>query len=100
MPQPKWGRLAALVLAPSGSAPGIDGEPYEVYHPGVLFVTCLIAQAWYAAYYNPRLLPVVLGPSVDLLVWILKIADAERPNDLRPLQLPSCLPKALWRVAR
>eukprot|EP00959_Pyramimonas_sp_CCMP1952_P108221 2262684-Pyramimonas_sp.AAC.1 len=34
LPAPRWGRLAALVLNPAGSAPGIDGEPYEAYHPG------------------------------------------------------------------
>eukprot|EP00959_Pyramimonas_sp_CCMP1952_P375705 7868912-Pyramimonas_sp.AAC.1 len=26
-----------------------------------------------------------------VVVWILKIPDAERPNDLRPLQLPTCM---------
>ena len=89
-PLPKWGRLAALVLSPSGSAPGIDGEPYEVYHAGARFVACLLAQAWYLADEDPDRLEDILGPSVDLLVWILKAPDAERPNDLRPLQLPSC----------
>ena len=33
-PAPKWGRIASLVLAPAGSAPGIDGEPYEIYQIG------------------------------------------------------------------
>ena len=89
-PAPKWGRLAALILGPSGSAPGVDGEPYEAYHPGARFVACLLAQAWHAAQRDPAKLERVLGPSVDLLVWILKIPDAERPNDLRPLQLPTC----------
>ena len=33
----------------------------------------------------------VLGPSVDLLVWIMKVLGAERPAEMRPLQLPTCL---------
>eukprot|EP00959_Pyramimonas_sp_CCMP1952_P257382 5377474-Pyramimonas_sp.AAC.1 len=33
-PRPSWARRAALVLTPSGGAPGVDGAPYEEYHPG------------------------------------------------------------------
>ena len=100
-PKPKWGKLASLVLAPSGSAPGVDGEPYEFYHLGVRFVVCLIAQAWYAAERCPGQLRRVLGPAVSLLVWILKKADAEHPNDMRPLQLATHLHgKTVWRHAR
>eukprot|EP00959_Pyramimonas_sp_CCMP1952_P231079 4830445-Pyramimonas_sp.AAC.1 len=65
--RPNWGRLASIALAPSGSAPGVDGEPYKAYHPGARFVACLIAQAWHAADLNPALLDGALGPSVDLL---------------------------------
>ena len=89
-PQPSWERLASLVLIPNGSGPGVDGEPYEVYHLGARFVSCLLGQAWHAADRCPHMLHVVLGASVDLLVWILKKPDAEHPNDFRPLHLPSC----------
>ena len=89
-PRPSWKRIATLVLTPAGSAPGVDGEPYEAYHCGVRFVTCLLAQAMYAAEYSDELLLLVLGDSVDLLVWIPKSPNAETPNDLRPLQLPTC----------
>ena len=58
------------MLAPSGSAPGVDGEPCEVCHFEVRFVACLIAQGMYAAGMSDTLLDAVLGPSIDLLVWI------------------------------
>ena len=90
-PDPAWNRLAALVLSPGGSAPGLDGEPYEVYQPGARFIACLIAQAWYAADLAPEMVTTVLGPSIDLLVWIGKKIAAEVPNEMRPLQLPTCM---------
>ena len=34
-PTPSWNRIAGAVLQPGGSAPGVDGEPYEVYYYGV-----------------------------------------------------------------
>ena len=89
-PLPDWRRIATLVLSPSGSAPGVDGEPYEVYHPGARFVSCLLAQGMFAAEMGDEYLATVLGLSVDLLVWIHKTPGAETPNDLRPLQLPTC----------
>ena len=66
-------------------------QPYEVYQLGVLFVACLLAQAVYAADVSGEALDEVLGPSVDLLVWILKQAGAEETSGMRPLQLPTCL---------
>ena len=89
-PASTWGKLCALILAPAGSAPGVDGEPWEAYHVGSRFVAALLAQGTYAADMSDELLTVVLGPSVDLLVWIPKHPGAEWPNDLRPLQLPTC----------
>eukprot|EP00959_Pyramimonas_sp_CCMP1952_P293864 6145988-Pyramimonas_sp.AAC.1 len=59
--------LATTVLTPGGSAPGVDGVPYDAFHPGARFVACLLAQAWYATDLNPSLMDEVLGPSVDLL---------------------------------
>eukprot|EP00959_Pyramimonas_sp_CCMP1952_P147342 3083399-Pyramimonas_sp.AAC.1 len=50
-----------------------------------------MAQAWHAADLNPALLEEVLGPSVALLVWMGKKAGVETPNDMRPLQLPTCI---------
>ena len=90
-PRPCWRRLLGLVLKPGGSAPGVDGEPYEVYHLGARFIACLLGQALIAAGLGDGELDAALGPSVDLLVWIPKNADSEVPNDLRPLQLPSCV---------
>ena len=85
-----WRRLASTVLGPGGSAPGLDGEPYEVYHYGVRFVSALLGQALHAAQDHPDLLDVVLGPSIDLLAWIPKVPGADQVHTLRPLQLPPC----------
>ena len=87
---PGWASLAASVLRPAGSAPGLDGEPYEVYHMGARFVVCLLGQAFHAAQHDDAALDAVLGPSVDLLVWIPKHPAAEDPAGMRPLQLPTC----------
>ena len=96
-PNPTWGNLNALILAPAGSAPGVDGEPYDVYHVGSRFVAALLAQGTFAADMSDGLLEMVLGPSVDLLVWIPKQPGAEWPNDLRPLQLPTCFRRLFVR---
>ena len=72
VPRPRWRRLLQIVLGPSGSAPGIDGEPYEAYHHGASLVACLLAQAMYASSISDGAVEAALGPSVDLLVWILK----------------------------
>ena len=55
------------------------------------FVSCLLGQAAYAAEVGPAALATVLGPSEDLLVWILKHAAAQGTGEMRPLQLPTCL---------
>ena len=89
-PLPNRMRLHDAVLARSGSAPGVDGEPYELYHPGANFVAHLLAQAHYAADFSGPALRTVLGPNVDLLIWIPKKLNAEATSDWRPLQLPSC----------
>ena len=86
MPRPRWRRLLRIVLGPNGNAPGIDGEPYEAYHHGARFVACLLAQAMYASNVSDDALEAALGPSVDLLVWILKYEGAEDPAGMRPLQ--------------
>ena len=79
-----------IVLAPAGSAPGADGEPYEVDHLGARFVARLLGQALRAAAIGEAELGAALGPSVDLLVWILKREGAEGTSAVRLLQSPSC----------
>ncbi len=86
---PTWQDIATKVIAPSGSAPGADGVPYEVFHHGTRFATCLLGQAVHAAALHSSALETVLGPSCDLLVWILKAIGADTPSGMRPLQLPS-----------
>ena len=79
------------VMGPAGSAPGHDGIPYDVFRHGGTFVACLLGQAFYAAQVSRDAIEHVLGPSIDILVWILKSKGGERPTDMRPLQLPTCL---------
>ena len=76
-------------MDPSGSAPGHDGIPYEILHHGGTFVACLIGQAFHAAHVSSAAIEQVLGPSIDILVWILKSKGGGRPTDMRPLQLPT-----------
>ena len=87
---PTWDQLLAAVLNPGGSAPGHDGIPYEAFHHGARFVACLLGQAFHAAALSPRALEITLGPSLDILVWILKVPGGETPAEMRPLQLPTC----------
>ena len=88
---PTWKLLKQTVMDPSGSAPGQDGIPYEVLHHGCAFVSCLLGQAFHAARTSNTNIEEALGPSIDVLVWILKNKDGERPTDMRPLQLPTCI---------
>ena len=90
VPEPDWGSLVGCVLEPFGSAPGHDGIPYEVYHAGPRFVACLLGQCFHAANISQARLDDALGPAIDLLVWIMKVPDAECASGMRPLQLPSC----------
>ena len=46
---PTWDGLTSVVMEPSGSAPGHDGIPYEAFHHGSSFVSCLLGQAFCAA---------------------------------------------------
>ena len=90
-PCPLVRELSGLVLAGQGSAPGLDGQPYEVYHCGVAFVVHLLGQAMHAAHLNTVEAAVILGPAEDLSVWIPKKEGADKPNGQRPLQLPTTL---------
>ena len=78
-------------MDPSGSAPGHDGIPYEVLHHGGTVVACLKGQAFHAAHVSSAGIEQVLGPSIDIFVWVLKSKGGERPIDMRPLQLPMCI---------
>ena len=80
LPAPNGSTLKALVLAQSGSAPGADGEPYELYHHGADFLVHLLAQGHYAANVSDTALEHVLGPGHDPLVWIPKLLGAEHPK--------------------
>ena len=95
---PTWDGLANVVVQPSGSAPGRDGIPNETFHHGIMFVSCFIGQAFYAAQISNTAIERVLGPSIDILVWILKGKGGERPSDMRPLQFPTCF-RRLFGVA-
>ena len=84
-------RLSRLILRGKGSAPGVDQEPYEVYHYGVGFVSALLAQAFHATNMDDGDPDAVLGPSVDLLIWIPKASGTQPADGMRGLQLPCCL---------
>ena len=84
-PRPCAPSIIQLILRAFGSSPGLDGQPYEIYHEGTLFVAALLAQAMYMAPW-PADLPLVLGPGLDLAVWIPKALASLRAAGLRPLQ--------------
>ena len=79
------------VLTAGGSAPGHDGIPYELYHPGARFVAHLLTQAFYGLEEGGGDPSHVLGDNDDLVVWIPKTPGADRAGHMRPLQLPTCL---------
>jgi hypothetical protein len=90
-PQPHESHLLGLVLAPAGSAPGPDGIPYEALQQASRLTAWILGQAWHAAEALPSALSVVLGDSIDLLVWIPKKDCPTTTSQCRPLQLPTCL---------
>ena len=83
--------IAGTILASHGSAAGLDGRPYEIYHHGVAFSTFLESQAFHAAALGRTSCVEVLGPNEDLSVWIPKKEGADTPASQRPLQLPITL---------
>jgi hypothetical protein len=85
---PSFSQIARCILRAGGSAPGCDGWPYEVYHMGVNFTAHLLAQAFHAAGISIEALDRVLGPSIDLLLWIPKKEGLTTTDAQRPLQLP------------
>ena len=98
VPRPRFEDIAAKVLAAGGSAPGHNGVPYEAYHQGVELVTEALSLAVLAVHHDPAVLDVMLGPNVDLLLWIPKKADADRADGQRPLHLPTCFRRLFGSV--
>ena len=92
--------LRGCILSAHGSAPGVDGRPYEIYHLHPQLFACLRQQAFLCLPDEPLRDPwglekspldQILGPPVDLLVWIPKATLAHLISQQRPLQLPNCL---------
>ena len=98
VPRPRYKDIAAKVLAAGGPAPGHNGVPYEAYHQGVELVTEALSLAVLAVHHDPAVLDVMLGPNVDLLLWIPKKAGADRADGQRPLQLPTCFRRLFGSV--
>ena len=98
VPHPRYKDIAEKVLAAGGFAPGHNGIPYEAYHQGVELVTEALTLAVLAAHHDPAVLDVMLGPNVDLLLWIPKKAGADRTDGQRPLQLPTCFRRLFGSV--
>ncbi len=71
IPPPTTATVLGHILQPGGSAPGLDGVCYEALHFASNMVAHLLAQAIHATALDSSLLQHVLGPSVDLLVWIV-----------------------------
>ena len=67
-PVPMTRAIAGTIFANHGSAAGLDGRPYEIYHHGVAFTTCLVGQAFHAAALGRTSCVEVLGPNGDLSV--------------------------------
>ena len=87
------GSIKGLVLACRGSAPGVDGIPHELYHWGAFFAAALLAQRLWVAGNGKGDICMIIGPSVDSLMWIPKPDTTPGPNAMRPLQLPTCTRK-------
>ena len=75
-----WETMMGLVLAPRGSAPGLDGIPYEVLQTAPKFTAALVAQAVHAAHDGPQAISRVIRSRRELLVWIPKAdGGTDRP---------------------
>ena len=94
-----WEFLRGCVLAASGSAPGLDGVPYEAYQLYPQLMAAILGQALYSLHREDRPDPFgrqqsslnpLIGNAIDLLVWIGKKPGDRRVGQQRPLQLPTC----------
>ena len=77
------------MLHAGGSAPGLDGIPYDVLHHGAGLVGALTCQAHHLAHRGTHLAALAIGPAADLLVWIPKAEGSETTDGCRPFQPPS-----------
>eukprot|EP00972_Heterocapsa_arctica_P006248 917367-Heterocapsa_arctica.AAC.1 len=50
LPAPSMRAISASILSASGSAPGCDNAPYEVFNFGTNFTAHLLGQAMHAAH--------------------------------------------------
>ena len=91
--------LRSCILAAAGTAPGVDSAPYEVYHLHPQLFAVLLEQAFCIIMSSHDCDPIgcqstpldrMLGPAIDLLVWIPKKLHDTRVSQQRPLQLPTC----------
>ena len=99
-PAPRAGLLAALVLRGKGSAAGVDGHPYAVYHHGVAYVTALLAQAAHGAAAGEQSLDHCLGGSVYLLVWIPEAPPRGQGSTGTPPAAPHHLEETVRSICR
>ena len=85
---------------------GADGKPYEIFHLHPQLIACLLAQGFILLedqghqilnktrtngkgnLDRNNILDVVLGPALDLLIWIPKEVGNRLVTAQRPLQLP------------
>ena len=98
VPCPSSRDIAGQILAAGGSAPGHNGIPYEAYRQGVELVTEALALAVFAAHHEPPVLDIMLGPNVDLLLWIPKKAGADRLGGQLKGALPTCFRRLFGSV--
>ena len=97
--------LRGRVLLPAGSGVGSDNTPYEAYQLHPQLTACWLAQGFIVLAGTrqvpliptpdphgptPNTLDTVLGPAIDLSVWIPKVAGDFRVDKQRGLQLPTC----------
>eukprot|EP00975_Prorocentrum_lima_P060195 12624281-Prorocentrum_lima.AAC.1 len=64
--KPSWDAIQRTLIRAAGSAPGLDGLPYETLHRGSHIVTAIVGQALYVTEQHQDQLHYVLGPPIDL----------------------------------
>ena len=80
------------------SAPGLDGIPYAFYRlcpemtADIIIATTSEVATWDSDHYD------AMPHSYHMLVWIPKKEDAQSPDDMRPLALPTTFHRILFGV--
>eukprot|EP00972_Heterocapsa_arctica_P038685 5700624-Heterocapsa_arctica.AAC.1 len=77
-PAPSMRAISASILSASGSAPGCDNTPYDIFNFGTNFTAHLLGQAMHAAQKGEWILARVLGTNTDVLLWIPKKEGAAK----------------------